>query len=212
LAEKPPAVALPRAKAMPGDAHPAASAPGKPSAAPMTDIHDIKPLVAVPVPGSIPRGAWVALLGLLGAALLGAGGRYLWKKYHPARREAAAPPRPCEEVAREAIEALGADPQISEKVFYFRLSAILRAYLDARFALEAMEMTTEELAPALDRLEMERSLKSGIREFLVYSDQVKFADAWPAVARRDRDTEFVRMLVEKTTAAAMSLAAGSPLG
>lgn len=194
LAWQPPAVAgPPKAKA-------AATPSGHPPAAPMTDIHDIKPLVSVPVPGSIPRGVWFALLGLLGAALLGAGGFYLWKKRRPGGGEMPLPPRPPEEVAREALETLGADSQIGEKLFYFHLSAILRAYLEGRFGLEAMEMTTEELGPALEHLEMERSLKSGIREFLVFSDPIKFADACPALPRRDRDIDFVRKLVEKTTA------------
>jgi hypothetical protein len=185
LAWQPPAVAVP---------------PKAKAAAPMTDIHDIKPLVSVPVPGSIPRQVRFALLGLLGAAVLGAGGFYLWKKRRPGSGEMSPPPRPPEEVAREALEVLGADNQIGEKLFYFQLSAILRAYLEARFGLEAMEMTTEELAPALEHLEMERSLKSGIREFLVFSDPIKFADACPALPRRDRDIDFVRKLVEKTTA------------
>lgn len=202
LAQAPPVPgAALHAAGMPGSAHAAASAPVRSFVPPMADINDIKPLVAVPVPGDIPRGVWYALLGVLGAALLGAGGFYLWKKKRRGGRTAVPPPPPPEAVAREALDALGVDSHIGDKLFYFRLSAILRAYLDGRFGLEAMEMTTEELVPLLDRLAMERTLKSGVREFLAFSDPVKFADASPAHGRRERDIDFVLELVEKTTAA-----------
>ncbi len=174
----------------------------------MTDIHDIKPLVSVPLPGAIPRGLWFILLGLAGAALVGAGWVYLRKRGRCGKPTHSPPPPPPEVVAREALDALGAERGIDEKHFYFRLSAILRAYLDGRFGLETLEMTTEELLPAMEGTGMARPLKSELREFLAFSDPVKFGDVIPEQLRRDRDIDFVRRLVERTQPEASVLETG----
>jgi hypothetical protein len=166
---------------------------------PMTDIHDIKPLSSILFPGSISGSVWYLLAGLLLAALLVAAYRYWRNKKRPQDIFPAEVILPPEVVAIQALDALAADREIADKAFYFRLSTILRAYLSGRFGVDGLEMTTEELLPAVERLGIDRSLKSGIRDFLLFSDPVKFADVSAPGTRRNGDLEFVSGFVKRTT-------------
>lgn len=171
----------------------------------MTDIHDIKPLAPVRLPSTIPRAAWYALAGLLLAGVLAA----VWlRRRRPPRLSsegAPEPARPPDEAAYEALDALAAESGLPDKMFYFRLSALLRTYLSGRFGVEALEMTTEELLPAVERMAMEKMLKSGINSFLRFSDPVKFADMSASPSQKGADIEFVRLLVKETSRAAASV-------
>lgn len=164
----------------------------------MSDIHDIKPLVPVPVPGSLPGWVWGVLLGLIGIVLAAAAFFYWRRKRRSRTVDADAVPLPPEVVADAALVQL-AESTVMDKLFYFRLSAILRTYLDGRYALDSMEMTTEELLPALKPLAIDRTLKSGIKDLLFFSDPVKFAGMPASPARREQDLDFVRRFVRETT-------------
>jgi hypothetical protein len=165
----------------------------------MTDIHDIKPLTSVFLPGSFPKSLWYLMAGLLLAGLLVGVYRIWRKKQRPRDISPSEILRPPEVVAREALAALAAAPEIAAKAYYFRLSAILRAYLSGRFGVDGLEMTTEELLPAVERLGIDRTLKSGIKDFLLFSDPVKFADFSASMSRRNSDLEFVSGFVKQTT-------------
>ena len=96
------------------------------------------------------------------------------------------------------LDALAAETDPDGKRFYFRLSAILRTYVEGRYGVAAAEMTTEELLPAVDRLEWPRELKRALAEFCHASDPVKFAEQ-PARDEAMADhLAFVRRLVEET--------------
>jgi hypothetical protein len=166
---------------------------------PMTDIHDIKPLTSVFFPESFPKSLWYLIAGLILAGLLVAAYRIRRRKKRPRDISPAEVLLPPEAVAQEALAALTSIPEIPSKAFYFRLSAILRAYLSNRFNVDSLEMTTEELLPVVDRLGFDRALKSGIKEFLLFSDPVKFADLSASMSRRNGDLEFVSGFVKQTT-------------
>jgi hypothetical protein len=164
----------------------------------MTDIHDIKHLVAVPVPVSPTVIAiWTAILLLVAGAVLG--GWYLWKKRKtPVVEEVEAVLSP-EDAALSQLQALSPDTE-DGKLFYFRLSAILREYLHGRFGIDGIEMTTEELLPHVEAMSLERALKRDMKRFLVSSDPVKFAGAPTRRELMEKDLGFVRGIVEKTAA------------
>ena len=65
------------------------------------------------------------------------------------------------------------------KLYYSGLSDILRTYLDGRFGLSAMEMTTDEIVEALRRLDIDQKQKSSLTAVLRDADLVKFAKAMP---------------------------------
>lgn len=164
----------------------------------MTDIHDLKPLASVFFPGSFAEIVWYLIAGLFLVGLLVIGYRYWRNKKRPLDISPSEVILPPEVAASEALDTLAAEPEISGKAFYFRLSAILRTYLSGRFRLDGLEMTTEELLPAVERLGIDRALKSGIKDFLLFSDPVKFADVSVPASRRISDLEFVRGFVKRT--------------
>lgn len=66
-----------------------------------------------------------------------------------------------------------------EKAFYTQLTDILREYLDRRFGINAMEMTSTQINAALHDNEETRSSKTLMEQILEVADFVKFAKAKP---------------------------------
>lgn len=104
--------------------------------------------------------------------------------------------------ASRALDALAADNLLEKgetQTFYFRLSAIVREYVERRFGLMAPERTTEEflremtadgrLVPAHQAL---------LGKFLQASDMVKFAKFTPDVAEGDAALDAARAFVHET--------------
>lgn len=176
------------------------SAGGSPTG--MNDIHDIKPVLAIGADLSL--WLWIAAGLVLFAALALA--VFLWRRHKRSKDEQAAEPVvPADVQAFNALDALAARGDVDGKTFYFRLSAILRDYLEQRYRFAAAEMTTEELLPAVDRLGWAMEMNAALKEFCRASDPIKFADA---PANRDRmvsDLAYVRQMVIQTRAAEAGL-------
>lgn len=85
------------------------------------------------------------------------------------------------------------------KVFYQRLSDILRRYIENRFALRAPERTTEEF---LTESRHARCFNAGdlrlLEEFLTHCDMVKFAEFVPNPVRMNESLDTVRAFIERT--------------
>ncbi len=162
----------------------------------MTDIHDIKPIER---PFFLPRWVFWAVGGLLVLLLLAAAAT-LWRRR---RRRAAlpeAPPRPPEEIAREGLGELQEVERIDGRRFYFRLSEILRAYMEGRYGFPALEMTTEELLPRLRDLGLSEPLREGAGRLFRTADPVKFANERAVEARMREDLAFAHRFVGETAA------------
>lgn len=176
---------------------PAQNTPPPPAgAAPMTDIHDIKPLIAM---GPDLRWLyWVLGLTVL-AALLGLAW-WLWRRRKPAGNLETEIARPAPEVeAYQLLDALAAGDLGDMKRFYFQLSAILRQYMERRFNIPAVEMTTEELLPQARRLALEPELTRAFQAFCQSTDPIKFAGRIVRPEQLPRDLAFVRSFVQQTT-------------
>lgn len=163
----------------------------------VADIRGLKPLER-PAEGPpwirIAAGASVALLLL---------GLFVWLRNRD-RSAAEAPPRPAHEVALERLAALArkdrSDPQAVHRL-YFELSEVVRVYIEARFGLNATDLTTEEIVvslPGVRGLETEPAL--ALRRFLIATDRVKFADHQPSEDEVRADLERARDFVESTLA------------
>jgi hypothetical protein len=135
------------------------------------DIRDIKALA--PPPKADNRVITAALLALLAALLLAA-----WAVFFRTRTKALTPPRPAHEVALEALAALStrAEGEDAVRSWHFDLSAILRRYVEQRFALNATDLTTEEILAGADHIEqLSGSELEALSGFLQATDRVKFA-------------------------------------
>jgi len=164
----------------------------------MTDINDIKPLEKTGIDPDMLKKALYASAVILIICLITAYFFYFRKKKNKDKNKEIIiiPP---DETAFEQLKQLKAFKNISEKDFYFRLSAILRAYLTGRFEFNALEMTTQEIIPVLRKLELDNGLKSSLKKFLVSSEPVKFAEIPVDKIKMEADFIFVKDFVNKTT-------------
>jgi LPXTG-motif cell wall-anchored protein len=166
------------------------------NATPITDIHDIKPLLSMG-----PDLQWLywalAALGLAGLALLA---WYLWRRRKKPVPSIPAPPPAAPHIeAIRALDALAAQTDISGKPYYFALSAILRRYLERRYGFPAVEMTTEELLPRLDGLPLDADLAPALKAFCRAADPIKFAGADAARSQMNDHMAMARSFVKRTT-------------
>ena len=84
------------------------------------------------------------------------------------------------------------------KAFYFSLSNILRAYIQARYTINALEMTTEELLPKIDVLDLNKEMHQELKALLRSTDPVKFAGVPAAVSKMREHLYFVRNFIVQT--------------
>ncbi|MBQ7042354.1 MAG: cell wall anchor protein [Muribaculaceae bacterium] len=66
-----------------------------------------------------------------------------------------------------------------EKEFYTRLTDILRVYIDTRFGINAMEMTSSQIIEALNSNEISKEPNKYMKQILETADFVKFAKVRP---------------------------------
>lgn len=174
------------------------AAPEQPGqAVQMSDIHDLKPPEEA---GFDPTTLYYALAAVLILAILTALFIYLKKrskKINDLQNRSTLPP---DELAFTLLDGLLDVDAFDGKVFYFRLSAILRGYIQGRYGINAPEMTTEELLPAMDKSDIPKELQKNVRELLHSSDPVKFAGSPAVQSKMHNDLMFVRNFVKQTKA------------
>lgn len=162
----------------------------------MADIHDIKAIIDMgPDLGWL---VWVGLAVLILALLAVAW--WLWRRRRSAAAampEAVVLPSP-EEEANLLLDELAADQSLNGKQFYFRLSFILRRYLERRYGFPAAEMTIEELLPRVDRLALQAQLLQPLKALCQKAEPIKFAGAAVNSRHMPDDLKFVRDFVKQT--------------
>lgn len=85
-----------------------------------------------------------------------------------------------------------------QKEYYTRLTDILREYLDRRFGINAMEMTSTQIRQALNSSKGEIMSKELVEQVLEIADFVKFAKAQPLGDDNIKAYEAARKFVEDT--------------
>tara|TARA_B100001123_G_scaffold450557_1_gene621958 strand:- start:4162 stop:5157 length:996 start_codon:yes stop_codon:yes gene_type:complete len=146
------------------------------------DIRDIRGPLGIPL--GVMRLALGTLILLVVAMLLYMVARWLWSRGDEPVRPALEPPplRPAHEIALEALEALERSPLLERgqvKDYHIEASDILRTYVERSFLVTALEMTTHEVLASLQQAGVDKSFRSGLREFLEQCDIVKFAKVRP---------------------------------
>ena len=161
----------------------------------MTDIHDIKDPVR---PGLIANTKYYIFAGLLIAGVIAF---IIWyiKRNHSQSIETLIPELPPEITASNKLDQLAENAHLDPKIFYFQLSAIMREYLDTRYQIKSMEMTSEEFIPAINDLNIENHLQEAIKKLILSTDPIKFARVDTTQAKITADLEFVRQLINQTT-------------
>jgi len=144
-------------------------------------LHDIKSPVALPRSyalwiGSGIIGAVLAIFGLITFGIL--------RKRRQAEMAYAKQMIPPHELAFKELEQLLSERLIEKgkiKLYYQRISDILRRYIESRFGINAPEQTTEEFLEGLDtQHNFPDKYNVLLKNFLIYCDLVKFAEHQPA--------------------------------
>lgn len=164
---------------------------------------DIKPLK---LPREIGWPLWV--WGLIFAGIGGGvfGGIWLYRKRFAVKEKlgmvSAVPPRSPEEVAYELLAKLDPVDFMKKgrlKEFYIRLSEIFRQYLEGRFRIPAMDLTTEEIYSGLREIKIPRKSTGLLEGFLDECDLVKFAKYVPGEEQVKKSPEKAKQIIDLTT-------------
>jgi hypothetical protein len=165
-----------------------------------TDYRDIKDTVAVPVesPAAARWLPWSAIAAVA-VAIAVIAFVLLRRRRRGAAAERVVPPH---EWARAELDRLAGDRLVEQArfhEFYFRLTDIVRQYIERRFAIMAPEQTTEEFLRAVraDPV-LTNDHKDLLGRFLRAADMVKFARHEPTGAEADAAFAAARGFVRET--------------
>jgi len=144
-------------------------------------IKDIKEPLKVPL--TFKEVAPYILLVIVIAAII-----YLGIWYYRKRKKKepifkiSKPKLPPHEIALEELEKLRQKKLWQNnkiKEFYTELTDIVRKYIEGRFEIKALEMTTDAILEAFKRIDVSDDAKSKLKQMLVLADMVKFAKEQP---------------------------------
>ncbi len=177
---------------------------------------DIKP------PLELPRRVWPAILiGALAAAVLV--GLFYLRRWFRSRikvdRESKVAPEVRREAAHVAALARLAELERDDLVgqdelprFYLVLTDLFRRYILDRFSVDAVDMTTNELASAMCGADLAEGDVEWMLDLLSYADLSKFACHMPTSDRAQGDLVAVRAFVQRTRFRGSSDLGSSDLG
>ena len=168
-------------------------------------------------PLSVPIGFWdifpylVALIVLAGIIWLVSYIRKRRARGEPIIPEA--PPRPAHELALEALRALGSENLWQRgrvKEYHTTLTDIVRTYIERKFGVIAMEMTSDEILASPDIRALEKPLTGKLQTMLVRADLVKFAKYQPLANENEESLTFAVGFVEETSRPVVTAEASPP--
>ncbi len=165
------------------------------------DIRDIKPPVEIPRDWWL-LGRWFVLGGMI--IILGVFLTILYRRKKegkgllPKREE---PPRPPHEVAYEHLDRLRQSDLLEKgavKEYYIAISEIIRRYIEGRYFVIAMEMTTFEVMEGLSQADLPEAEYQLFGTFLSQCDLVKFAKYIPSEKENVAIMDLAFEIVDKT--------------
>jgi len=172
-----------------------------PSAATLTqqELENIITLNPIELPKPWSRWWWLGpMVAVIPIALL------LWvlRKARQQRLARLATPIPADVWAHRQITKLVADDLLAKGLiqeFYYRISGIVRGYIERRFHVHAPEMTTEEfLVTVKEDSRFNEKQPGGLMGFLDACDLVKYAKQIPAQSEADMILSAAKRFIETT--------------
>jgi hypothetical protein len=110
--------------------------------------------------------------------------------------------RPAHEIALEALNELRNQKlwqQGRVKEYHIQVSDIVRTYIEHRYAIFAMEMTSDEILRSLRLIIVDVQLKTKLSSVLILSDMVKFAKENPLPNENELSWEHAIEFVKQTS-------------
>ncbi|MBQ7691486.1 MAG: cell wall anchor protein [Muribaculaceae bacterium] len=172
----------------------------------LQNIHDLKPVEEVPfklldwVPDLIADWWWAWLLALL----LIAGGLYYYHRWYkkginPLRHERKRlPPYDEAMLNLQQLKQRQLWQNGQEKEYFTGLTDILRVYIDRRFHVNAVEMTSTQIIATLREHDETRAVNEQLSMILEIADFVKFAGARPLADDNEMAFQRAVQFVEAT--------------
>lgn len=133
---------------------------------------------------------------------------YLRKKYKkkPVVTVKEKPKRPAHETALEELKKLESEKlwqQGNFKHYHSRLTDIIRTYIEHRYPVTAMELTSDEIMEKMVKVIPGKEALSKLRSMLVLADFVKFAKAVPVAYENEQSLNDAYEFVNATKPAAI---------
>lgn len=98
----------------------------------------------------------------------------------------------------EALRATDFTDLVQLRRYYYELSAVLREYVEGRFALNATDLTSQEIRARLDEIGLDRDQEKKLDDFFDATDGVKYAAQVPSERAVESVYEAVLSFVEET--------------
>lgn len=167
------------------------------------EFFDIKPVKSAPF---VLMDYYWTVLGILIVLFVIVWSLYFYKcwkyrKDHPEEAAGMEPALPPFETAIKALEELKEQKlwqQGLEKEYYTALTDILRLYIDGRFHVNAMEMTSSEILAAMRKEDAPKDLIEKLRQVLQLADFVKFAKLRPGYDENEQSIIYAQSFVTGT--------------
>jgi len=161
-----------------------------------SELRPIKPIIEEPL-------NWLDFWPLYLLLAAGAIGYAVWIYFQRQKRAPPPPPPPPPHIialnALDQLEGKQLWQNEETKAYYSELTHILREYLEGRFDLQALEMTTRQITTRLtQRSDFDQVKARELSDLLQLSDLVKFAKARPAAELHPESLARVRAFVKDT--------------
>ncbi|MCP3901861.1 MAG: DUF4381 domain-containing protein, partial [Desulfobacteraceae bacterium] len=144
----------------------------------MKDIHDIRPPVFAGFDPSF-LDILLVIAGIIALVLLIWFLFRLYKKrtfFKKNKNTLMLPaPLPAEDIALKELDLITDLMKNKRRLFYFKLTAILKKYISKQFVINAQEMTSQELLKSINNLDIKSEFLLKISSFLEFSDTIKYA-------------------------------------
>jgi hypothetical protein len=162
-------------------------------------LNPLKGPVGLPVK---PFTVWTILLGLGVAGLIAGGAFFLLKRRRAANNLHPLPQSPAHELAYRQLQEI-VDEKLVErgelKLFFSKISDVLRGYIENRFGIHAPRRTTEEFLSGISRgAPFAAEHQALLGDFLHDCDLVKFAEHDPAQEEIAKAIDSCRAFIEAT--------------
>lgn len=164
-------------------------------------IYDIKPIYNARI--NWKEVITIALLILLSLALLTFLFFYIKKRFftkHTAD-DRFSPSEPAHVIALRELDRIKNDKLWQQgrlKEYYTDVTTVLRQYMEHRFHLAALEMTSDEILDGIKVLQVDVSVQNSLRQMLLLADLVKFAKWVPTTLEHETTLNNAYLFVNET--------------
>ncbi|MBF0201126.1 MAG: hypothetical protein HQK66_07405 [Desulfamplus sp.] len=172
----------------------------------MQDIHDIELPVQVGWDHFITQLVVGVLILMAALGLFLLIHRYMKRKKGSGRNEWTLPPVPPDQAALEELGAIASLMEENPRLYYFRLTALLKTFVGSLFNINAPEMTTQEFVSGLNLISsmygdvVDVKLIASLKSLFEGASMVKYAALFPDRDQMERDTVFAKNFIEALAA------------